>query len=94
MPQKHELAYASSVLRSIEINGTFYGMQGPERFAGWAAASPDDFVFAVKGPRFLTHMQRLNQPTAPLANFFASGRSRLGPKLGPILWQLPPELPL
>ena len=51
---------------------------------------PDDFVFAVKGPRFLTHMKRLNEPAAPLANFIASGLLRLGPKLGPILWQLPP----
>ena len=67
---------------------------GPTRSARWAEATPDDFVFAVKGPRFLTHMKRLNEPVAPLANFIASGLLRLGPKLGPILWQLAAQLPL
>ena len=91
MPHNQELAHASSVFPSIEINGTFYSMQRPDTFARWAEATPDDFVFAVKGPRFLTHMKRLNEPVAPLANFIASGPLRLGPKLGPILWQLPPS---
>jgi uncharacterized protein YecE (DUF72 family) len=66
-------------------------MQRPDSFARWAAETPDDFVFAVKGPRFLTHMKRLKEPVAPLANFIASGVLRLGSKLGPILWQLPPN---
>jgi uncharacterized protein YecE (DUF72 family) len=91
LPHSRELAHASSVFPSIEINGTFYSMQRPDTFARWAAATPDDFIFAVKGPRFLTHMKRLNEPVAPLANFIASGPLRLGPKLGPILWQLPPS---
>ena len=91
LPHNRELAHASSVFTSIEINGTFYSMQRPDTFAGWAEATPEDFVFAVKGPRFLTHMKRLNEPVAPLANFIASGVLRLGPKLGPILWQLPPS---
>ena len=91
LPHNQELAHASSVFPSIEINGTFYSMQRPDTFARWVEATPDDFVFAVKGPRFLTHMKRLNEPTAPLANFIASGLLRLGPKLGPILWQLPPS---
>jgi len=91
LPHNRELAHASSVFPSIEINGTFYSMQRPDTFARWAEATPDDFVFAVKGPRFLTHMKRLNEPVAPLANFIASGPLRLGPKLGPILWQLPPS---
>jgi uncharacterized protein YecE (DUF72 family) len=91
LPHNRELAHASSVFPSIEINGTFYSMQRPDTFARWAEATPDDFVFAVKGPRFLTHMKRLNEPGAPLANFIASGLLRLGSKLGPILWQLPPS---
>lgn len=91
LPQRQELAYAASVFRSIEINGTFYSMQRWESFAHWADAAPDGFVFAVKGPRYLTHMLKLNRPQAPLGNFFASGVLRLGAKLGPILWQFPPS---
>lgn len=88
--QARELAHVGSVFDTVEINGTFYSMQVPDSFATWAAAAPDDFVFAVKGPRFLTHMKRLNDPVAALGNFCASGLLRLGDKLGPILWQLPP----
>jgi uncharacterized protein YecE (DUF72 family) len=91
LPQKQELAYASSILPTIEINGTFYSQQTPDSFARWAAETPEDFVFAVKAPRYLTHMLRLKNVATPLANFFASGLLRLGPKLGPILWQLPPS---
>lgn len=91
LPQREELAYAASVFRSIEINGTFYSMQRSESFAQWFDATPDDFVFAVKGPRYLTHMLKLNNAQAPLGNFFASGVLRLGAKLGPILWQFPPN---
>lgn len=87
--QKDELSYAASQFNALEINGTFYGMQVPQSFARWAAAVPDDFVFAVKGPRFLTHMLKLTRIEAPLANFFASGPLALGHKLGPILWQFP-----
>jgi uncharacterized protein YecE (DUF72 family) len=78
-------------VRSIEINGTFYSLQRPASFARWAEATPDDFVFSVKAPRFITHLKRLKDVRVPLANFLASGPLRLGPKLGPILWQLPPS---
>ena len=91
LPQKRELEYAASQFSSLEINGTFYGMQRPDAFADWADRAPDDFVFAVKAPRFITHMRRLRDATTPLANFIASGLLRLGPKLGPILWQFPPN---
>ncbi len=90
--QKDELAYASSKFRTIEINGTFYSMQRSPSFAEWAAATPDDFLFSLKGPRFITHMLKLTRSKTPLANFFASGVLRLNRKLGPILWQLPPNL--
>jgi uncharacterized protein YecE (DUF72 family) len=89
--QKRELEYASRVFRSIEINGTFYSLQRPESFQRWAAETPEDFVFAVKGPRFITHMKKLRDAEVPLANFLASGVFHLGHKLGPILWQLPPN---
>jgi uncharacterized protein YecE (DUF72 family) len=91
LTQKKELAYASSIFRSIEINGTFYSLQRPEYFEAWAGETPDDFVFSVKAPRFITHIRRLREAQTPLANFLASGIFRLGPKLGPILWQLPPN---
>ncbi|MBB2795343.1 UNVERIFIED_ORG: uncharacterized protein YecE (DUF72 family) [Rhizobium pisi] len=92
LPQKHELSYAARHFRSIEINGTFYGLQRPESFGRWRDETPEDFVFAVKGSRFITHMKRLQEIETPLANFFASGLLRLGPKLGPILWQFPPNM--
>jgi uncharacterized protein YecE (DUF72 family) len=92
LPQRRELEYAASMFPSVEINRTFYSLQRPESFAAWAAATPEDFVFAVKGPRFITHMKKLNDCETPLANFFASGIFRLGRMLGPILWQLPPNL--
>lgn len=93
LKQREELAYASRQVRSIEINGTFYALQRPASYAAWAAQTPDDFVFAVKAPRFITHVRRLKDVEVPMANFFASGLLRLESKLGPILWQLPPSLP-
>ena len=91
LPQTRELDYATSQFNTLEINGTFYGMQRPDAFADWAARAPDGFIYAVKGPRYLTHMLKLRSPEAPLANFIASGLLRLGSKLGPILWQFPPQ---
>lgn len=90
--QKDELAYAAAQFSTIEINGTFYGTQRPKSFDNWREQVPDDFMFAVKGPRFITHTRRLRQIEAPLANFFASGLLRLGTKLGPFLWQFPPSM--
>lgn len=92
LAQKDELSYAARQFPTVEINGTFYSMQRPAYFAAWADAVPEDFVFAVKGPRFITHMLKLNGSRTALANFFATGVLRLERKLGPILWQLPPSL--
>lgn len=89
--QREELAYASRQVSSIEINGTFYSLQRASSYGVWAAETPRDFIFAVKGPRYLTHILRLKEPAQALANFFASGPLRLGAKLGPFLWQLPPS---
>lgn len=90
LPHKRELAHAAAIFNSIEVNGTFYGLQRPQAFGQWFDDTPDDFVFAVKGSRYMTHMLKLREPLVPLANFLASGVLRLGPKLGPILWQFPP----
>lgn len=90
--RKDELAYAAAQFNTIEINGTFYATQRPQSFLGWFEAVPDDFVFAVKGPRYITHFLRLRNVAIPLANFFASGVLRLGQKLGPVLWQFPPNM--
>lgn len=94
LPQKQELAYASSKVSSIEINGTFYRLQKPESYRQWYEQTPEDFCFAVKANQFITHRRRLKDVRQPLANFFASGILGLREKLGPILWQLPPNLPL
>jgi uncharacterized protein YecE (DUF72 family) len=80
-------------LNSVEINGSFYSLQRPASYQTWAARTPQDFVFAVKGSRFITHLKKLRDVQTPLANFFASGVLALGAKLGPLLWQLPPNLP-
>lgn len=90
--QRRELEFASRQVNSIEINGSFYGLQTPERYAGWYAETPEDFVFSVKAPRYITHVLRLREPAQPLANFFASGPLRLKDKLGAFLWQFPPSL--
>ena len=92
LPRRRELEYASQRLSSIEINGSFYALQRPASYRQWAVQTPDDFVFSVKGGRFITHLKKLTGVEAALANFFASGLLALGPKLGPILWQLPPML--
>ncbi|MDB4992594.1 MAG: hypothetical protein JWM74_26 [Myxococcaceae bacterium] len=92
LPQKSELAYAAGTFDSIEINGSFYSLQRPSAYARWYDETPADFEFAVKGGRFITHMKKLNDVHAATANFFASGVLRLREKLGPILWQFPPNL--
>lgn len=92
LKQSRELEYASRQLDSIEVNGTFYSLQKPDSFARWRDETPDDFVFALKGSRFITHMRKLKDPEVPLANYLASGVLRLAGKLGPILWQFPPNL--
>jgi len=91
LSQRRELEYASRCFSSIEINGSFYSLQRPESYALWHDETPPDFVFSVKGPRYITHIRRLREVRKPLANFFASGLLRLGPKLGPFLWQFPPS---
>jgi len=93
LPQRQELAFASRMLPTIEINGSFYSLQTPDSFEAWHDETPEDFVFSVKGPRYITHMRRLKEVRVPLANFLASGVLALRAKLGPILWQFAPQMP-
>jgi uncharacterized protein YecE (DUF72 family) len=92
LAQSRELAWAAAHFNSLEINGSFYSLQRPAYYAQWAAQVPDGFVFAVKGSRYITHMLRLRGVEIALANFFSSGLLALGDRLGPILWQFPPNL--
>ncbi len=93
LPQKQELAFASRRLGSLELNGSFYSLQRPELYRRWYDETPEGFVFAVKAPRFITHMKKLRDVETPLANFLASGPLVLEEKLGPILWQFPERMP-
>jgi uncharacterized protein YecE (DUF72 family) len=85
--QADELAYASRHVTAIEINGTFYRLQTPKSYRNWHDAAPDDFVFSLKGSRFITHRNDLSTAAPFMERFFASGMAELGPKLGPIVWQ-------
>lgn len=91
LPQKKELFYASRQVSSIEINGSFYNYQKPESYQRWFSETPDDFIFSLKGPQYITHVRRLKDVEMPLANFFASGVLYLEHKLGAFLWQFPPN---
>jgi len=91
LAQKRELEYASRRLTSIEINGTYYGSQKPASFAKWHDETPEDFVFALKGPRFTTNRRVLAEAGQSVERFFASGVMALKDKLGPINWQFMPS---
>ena len=91
LAQHRELEFASGAMPTIEINGTFYSLQRPESYAAWYAETPPGFVFSVKGNRFITHTRRLKDIDGALANVMASGVFNLRDKLGPFLWQFPPN---
>src|SRR4029078_2805116 len=85
-------AYLATRFATVEVNGTFYSLTRPAACDGWRRQVPETFLFAIKGSRYITHMLKLRRFEPALANFFASGILRLGPTLGPIRWQLPPQL--
>ena len=91
--QASELSFASRAVDTIEINGSFYSLQTIDSYRAWRDETPDGFVFSVKGPRYLTHVLRFRDESArpAMANFFASGVLALDAKLGPFLWQFPPN---
>jgi uncharacterized protein YecE (DUF72 family) len=90
LAKKRQLEYASRQLRTIEINGTYYRGQTPETFAKWAADTPEGFVFAVKGNRFVTNKKVLGEAGESMQRFFDTGVHELGDRLGPIIWQFAP----
>jgi uncharacterized protein YecE (DUF72 family) len=90
LPHAKELAYASERLTSIEVNGTFYRTQTPATFRKWASEVPENFVFALKGPRFAVNRRVLKDAGDSIKRFLDSGMTELGVRLGPLLWQFAP----
>ena len=88
LAQKRELEWASRQLGAIEINGTYHSLQKPESFRKWREATPDGFVFAVKGSSYISNRKVLASTGEAMVKFFAQGLDKLGDRLGPILWQL------
>ncbi len=91
VPQRSWLEYYADRFQTVEVNNAFYMLPKPETFKTWAARTPADFIVGVKVSRYLTHIKRLNDPAEPVARFMSHARN-LGPKLGPLLVQLPPTL--
>jgi len=92
LPPRRQLEFASGQFNSVEINASFYALQRPDSYRSWYVQTPNDFVFALKASRFITHNKKLKDVETPLANFLASGVLLLQEKLGPIVWQLPANL--
>jgi uncharacterized protein YecE (DUF72 family) len=91
VPQRLWLEHYATRYMTVENNGTFYRLPSRETFEGWRLRTPDDFVMAVKASRYLTHVRRLRDPAEPVARLLGAAAG-LGPKLGPILLQLPPTM--
>ncbi len=91
LPQREWLRYFADRFQTVEVNNTFYNLPERSVFEHWRKATPDDFVLAVKMSRYLTHLKRLHDPAEPVQRFLRRARA-LGPKLGPILLQLPPRM--
>lgn len=92
VPQRAWLEFYAERFGTVEVNNTFYRLPPLHTFQDWARRTPSDFLFAVKASRFLTHIRRLREPKEPAKRFIESARG-LGRKLGPILIQLPPNMP-
>jgi uncharacterized protein YecE (DUF72 family) len=90
VPQRLWLAYFSERFPAVEINNTFYMLPEEDTFVRWRQESAPGFVFAVKASRYLTHIRRLRDCREPLRRFWSRCR-RLGRKMGPVLFQLPPN---
>jgi uncharacterized protein YecE (DUF72 family) len=92
LAQRRWLEYYASQYATVENNGSFYRLPAAQTFADWRARTPDDFVMAIKASRYLTHVRRLHDPAEPVARLLGAAAG-LGPRLGPVLLQLPPNLP-
>jgi uncharacterized protein YecE (DUF72 family) len=91
VPQRRWLEHYAARFLTVENNNSFYRLPSRETFAAWRDRTPDDFVMTVKASRYLTHVRRLRDPAEPVARL-VSAAAGLGPKLGPVLLQLPPTL--
>jgi uncharacterized protein YecE (DUF72 family) len=92
LAQRRWLERYAEVFDTVEVNATFYRLAKPEAVERWIQQTPEGFLFAVKGSRYLTHMKRLRDPGQGLRRFYASiAPLAESPKLGPVLWQLPPD---
>ncbi|HEV7499144.1 MAG TPA: DUF72 domain-containing protein [Vicinamibacteria bacterium] len=92
LPASRWLEFLAAAFSTVEVNATFYSLTTPRACDRWRAVVPPEFLFALKGSRYITHMKQLRNVDAALANFYSSGILRLGAQLGPVLWQLPPRL--
>ncbi len=92
LPKTRHLAYAAERMGSIEVNGTFYGLVSATTFRSWRDTVPRGMPLAIKGSRFITHNKKLRDVETAVANFLAQGVLELDDRLGPLLWQLPPNL--
>ena len=90
LPVDKWLDYYVRAFDTVELNNSFYRLPEADAFATWARRVPDDFLFAVKASRYLTHLKRLREPQDPLDRLW-SRATRLGEHLGPMLYQLPPH---
>lgn len=90
--QKKELEFASRSVSTIEINGTFYSAQTPQTFINWYERTPSEFKFSVKASQYVTHIKRLKEVDSEVKRFTEGGLRELKEKLGPILWQFPPNM--
>jgi uncharacterized protein YecE (DUF72 family) len=90
LPQDRRLEFYAERFDTVELNNSFYRLPEADTFAAWARRVPNGFAFAVKASRYLTHMKRLRDPEEPLERLWTRAR-RLGDRLGPMLYQLPPR---
>jgi uncharacterized protein YecE (DUF72 family) len=90
LPKKQQLHFASRAVPTIEVNGTYYSGFKPATYAKWNDETPDDFVFSIKGNRFVTNRRVLSEAGESMKKFFDQGLEELGPKLGPLVWQFAP----
>ena len=90
LPQRLWFAYYAETFDTVELNTSFYRLPTPETFAKWRDQAPSGFRYAVKAPRFITHMKKLKECAEPVDEFLSRARN-LGAALGPILYQLPPR---
>ncbi|MFL6845861.1 MAG: DUF72 domain-containing protein [Allosphingosinicella sp.] len=90
LPQRLWFAHYAETFSTVELNTSFYHLPKPETFTKWRDQAPPGFRYAVKAPRFITHMKKLKECAEPVEVFLGRARN-LGEAIGPILYQLPPR---